>query len=138
LHLDNKTFDMDRVVPAETLRKEARPLPVPTLANRLVEWCCNDGDDHVYIRAIAELAHAHGTRLVFAYMPVFDSTTGIEDRDFLNRYGIIVDNGDIARNASLFENWSHVNHAGAIKVSDRIASAIAAIRTSKLDQSEAK
>jgi hypothetical protein len=138
LHLDNKTFDMDQDVSAETLRKQVRPFAPPTFADRLVLWCCNDGDDHVYIRAISELADAHGTRLVFAFFPTFGGTTTIYDRDFLSQRGLLVDNGDMARNASFFENWSHFNHAGAMMASERVASAIAAMKISKLDQSKAQ
>ena len=138
LHLDNKTIDMDSHTSPQTLRKQAQPLVPASLMDRLVLWCCNNGDDHVYIPAISELARAHGTRLVFAFLPTFEGTAAVEDRDFLSQYGLVVDNGDMSQDAGVYENWSHFNHAGAVKASDRIASAIAAMKTSNLDQNEAK
>ena len=138
LHLDHKIIDMDGAPSPETLRKQAPPKAPPALSDRLLRWCCNDGDDHVYIAAIAELARAHGTRLIFAFLPVFDSIAAVEDRAFLSRYGLVVDNGDMAHDANVYENWSHFNHTGAVKASDRVASAIAAMKTSNLDRSDAK
>jgi hypothetical protein len=41
------------------------------------------------------------------------------DLDFLNQYGL-----DLAPRDELFENWSHLNHAGAMTASGRLADAI--------------
>ena len=138
LHMDNKTFDMDREVPASTLRAQSQARPHVSWIDRLIFRCCNDGDDRVYIREIGKLAEAHGARLIFAFVPTFEGSTTIDDRDFFSRRGRLVDASDIAGDAALYENWAHLNHAGAVKVSDRIAEAIANLRTSSLEPQNAR
>jgi len=46
----------------------------------------------------------------------------------------VLDNRDLASNSDLYQNWKHFNHAGAIVNSDRIAVAIAELKTSSLKQ----
>lgn len=138
LHLDGKVIDMEKEVPPYALRAEIWPLPHPSRADRFYAWCCNDGDDHVYIRAIAELAKAHGARLIFAFLPTFDGSKSVADRAFLSQYGLVIDNGDLAEKSTIYENWGHLNHAGAVAVSDRIAAAIADMRLSSLDPPNSK
>jgi len=74
---------------------------------------------------------------VIEMRPILEKT-GVPRHVFLSQRGLLVDNGDMARNASFFENWSHFNHAGAMMASERVASAIAAMKISKLDQSKAQ
>ncbi len=137
-HLDNKTIDMDREVSAEALRAGARRLATPSLLDRFTFLCCNDGDDHVYIRLIAALAKTHDANIIFVFFPFFDGSRTIADREFLSRYGLVLDNGDLSRNPALFQSWSHLNHAGAMIASDRVGSAIADLRLSSLDPPNSK
>ncbi len=120
-------------VPADVLDAEPLPRPDDTRISRLLMRCCNDGDDRVYLRAIAELAKAHGARLIFVFMPSYKDTEPSSDRAFLSQYGAVIDNSDLAQNSGLYYNRQHLNHAGAVIVSDRIASVIAELKTSKLD-----
>lgn len=122
---EGKTIDMEHEVPRQTLLAQADNSDRSSLVARVLTWCCNDGDDHVYIREIAQKAKAHATRLIFVFLPTFGGSQVISDRSFIAKYGIIVDNGDLAQQDRLFENWAHLNHAGAVAVSDRVAHAIA-------------
>ena len=131
---EGKDIDMEREVAPETLLSERQPDPQQTFADRLVRWCCNDGDDRVYIRAIGEEAKARGVQLIFLFLPSYMGPREVADRDFLSQYGSVLDNGFLAEDSKLFENWTHLNHAGAIVDSDRIAAAIAGLKTSSLDQ----
>ena len=137
LHLDNKAVDMDRRLSAETLREQApKTSAASPLTGQLLKRCCSN-DDHTYIKAIAEEARAHGVRLIFVFLPTFERDV-FEDRDFLSQYGQIVDDSDMSKNPDYYENWSHFGHSGSMEASDRIASAIANMRTSKLDQGKTK
>lgn len=137
LHLDNKVIDMDRRLSAETLREQApKTSAASPLTGQLLKRCCSN-DDHTYIKAIAEEARAHGVRLIFVFLPTFERDV-FEDRDFLSQYGQIVDDSDMSKNPDYYENWSHFGHSGSMEASDRIASAIANMRTSKLDQGKTK
>ena len=47
--------------------------------------------------------------------------------DFLKQFGTVLNYGDLAPHDELFENWSHLNHAGAMNASARLADAIAGL-----------
>jgi hypothetical protein len=93
-------------------------------------WTANEyarlkgGADAVYIRKIADEAKAHGTKLIFVYLPMFNGSKIISNLDFLKQYGPVINNGDLAPRDELFENWSHLNHAGAMIATARLAAAI--------------
>ena len=118
--LEGKSIDMERAVPPATLLAQAKDVHL-TVLSRLVRRCCNDGDDRVYIREIAKAARAHGTRLLFVFFPNFRGAEQSEDTGFLSQYGTIVNTGDLAPRSEMFESWSHLNHAGAVIASDRVA-----------------
>jgi hypothetical protein len=121
---EGKLVDMDREIPRATLLAQAPPPTKPSLFSRVLTWCCNDGDDRVYIREIAREAKAHGTQLMFVRLPAFNEAQDISDRKFLEQYGPVLDNADLAQQDKLYENWSHLNHAGAVIASDRLANSI--------------
>ena len=55
------------------------------------------------------------------------SPAAISDLAFLEQYGTVLNLGDLAQRDELFENWSHLNHAGAMIASARLADAIAGL-----------
>ena len=87
----------------------------------------NGGENRIYIRKIADEAKAHGTELIFVYVPQFSGARTVSDLDFLKQYGPVIDNGDLAPRDELFANWSHLNHAGAQRATARLADAINAL-----------
>jgi hypothetical protein len=121
-----KTVDMMHPVPRATLlaqqrRPDGRTF-VASALNRI-----SGGEDHLYIRKIAEQARARGTQLIFIYLPPFNGPTTIADLAFLEQYGTVLNLGDLSQRDELFENWSHLNHAGAMIASTRLADAIAGL-----------
>ena len=84
----------------------------------------NGGSDRVYIGKIADEAKARGVQLIFAYMPTFNVPEQASELAFVKEYGAVVNNGDLAPRDELFENWSHLNHAGAMIATARLADAI--------------
>jgi hypothetical protein len=121
-----KMVDMEHPVPREVLAAQKRvPFPQTLFARTLTRL--NGGEDRLYIEQIAQEARAHGTQLVFVYMPMFEGPPTIGDLAFLKQYGLVINNGDLAPQDELFENWSHLNHAGAMKASARLADAIAGL-----------
>ena len=121
-----KIVDMEHPVPRATLLAEPREQVPRTLAARALTRL-NGGEDHLYIRKIAAEAKAHGTQLIFVYLPMFEGPPTISDLDFLKQFGPVLNFGDLAPHDELFENWSHLNHAGAMKASARLADAIAGL-----------
>jgi hypothetical protein len=123
---DGKLVDMEHPVSRETLLAQPRE-PVPrTLAARLLTRI-NGGEDHLFIEKIAREAKAHGTQLVFVHLPMFEGPQTVSDEDFLKQFGPILNYSDLAPRDELFENWSHLNHAGAMNASARLADAIAGL-----------
>lgn len=120
---EGKLVDMEHPVPRATLLAEPRE-PVPrTLVTRALTRI-NGGEDHLYIRKIAQEARAHEAELIFVFLPMFNGPETISDLDFLEQFGRVLNYGDLAQQDQLFENWAHLNHAGAMIASTRLAKAI--------------
>jgi hypothetical protein len=123
---DGKWIDMDHEIPrAVLLADHRRHLAgrkrsiVPHALSDIVE-----ADDHDYVREIAKLAAAHGTRVVFVLIPMFNGPSTVNGQAFYERYGPVLDNGDLADKDRLYQGWAHLNHAGATILTDRVARAV--------------
>jgi hypothetical protein len=123
---DGKLVDMEHQVPRATLLAEPRqPVPRTFVARALTRL--NGGEDHLFTKKIADEAKAHGAQLVFVHLPMFEGPRTVSDEDFLKQFGVVLNYGDLAPHDELFENWSHLNHAGAMNASARLADAIAGL-----------
>jgi hypothetical protein len=123
---DGKLVDMEHPVSRATLLAQPRE-PIPrTLVGRLLTRI-NGGEDHLFTEKIAREAKAHGAQLMFAFLPLFEGPQTVSDEDFLKQFGPVLNFGDLAPHDELFENWSHLNHAGAMNASARLADAIAGL-----------
>jgi hypothetical protein len=121
-----KMIDMMHPVPRATLLAQQHRPDGRTFAARALNRI-SGGEDHLYIRKIAEEARTHGAQLIFIYIPIFGGPATISDIAFLEQYGTVLNIGDLAQRDDLFENWSHFNHAGAIAASARLGDAIAGL-----------
>jgi hypothetical protein len=118
-----KLVDMEHPVSRATLLAEPRePVPRTLVARALTR--INGGEDHLFIEKIAREAKAHGPQLIFVHLPMFEGPQAVSDEDFLKQFGAVLNYGDLAPHDELFENWSHLNHAGAMNASSRLADAI--------------
>jgi hypothetical protein len=123
---DGNLVDMEHPVPRATLLAQPRePVPRTRVARLLTR--INGGEDHLYTQKIAGEAKAHGAQLVFVHLPMFDGPQTVSDEDFLKQFGPVLNYGDLAPQDELFENWSHLNYAGAMNASARLADAIAGL-----------
>jgi hypothetical protein len=123
--------DMEKTVPRGVLLEQASGQATRNawMASEYVRL--NGGENRFYIRKIADQAKAHGTQLIFVYIPQFSGAQTVSDLDFLKQYGPVIDNGDLAPRDELFENWSHLNHAGAMTATARLADGINGLRLSR-------
>jgi hypothetical protein len=123
---EGKLVDMEHPVSRAALLAEPRePVPRTLVARTLTRL--NGGEDHLFTQKIAREAKAHGVQLVFVHLPMFDGPQTVSDEDFLKQFGPVLNYGDLAPHDELFENWSHLNHAGAMNASARLADAIAGL-----------
>jgi hypothetical protein len=120
---DGKLVDMEHPIPRETLLAQPRE-PVPRTRVARLFTRINGGEDHLFIEKIAREAKATGAHLLFVYLPMFEGPRTVRDADFLKQFGPVLNYGDLAPHDELFENWSHLNHAGAMNASARLADAI--------------
>jgi hypothetical protein len=119
-----KWVDMEHPVPRATLLAEPRrPAPRTLVARALTQ--ISGGEDHLYLRKIAADVKAHGAQLIFVFLPMFNGPQSVSDLDFLKQFGPVLNYGDLAQRDELYENWAHLNHAGAMTASARLADAIA-------------
>ena len=88
-----KTVDMMHPVPRATLLAQQRRPDGRTLVAHALNRMSR-GEDHLYIRKIAEEARAHGTQLIFIYIPIFNGPATISDLAFLEQYGQVLNLGD--------------------------------------------
>lgn len=123
---DGKLVDMEHPVPRSTLLAEPQE-PVPRTLVARIFTRLNGGEDHLFTEKIAREAKAHGAQLVFVHLPMFEGPQTVSDTDFLKQFGLVLNYGDLAPHDELFENWSHLNHAGAMNASARLANAIAGL-----------
>jgi hypothetical protein len=123
---EGKLVDMEHPVSRAALLAEPRePVPRTLVARALTQL--NGGEDHLFTQKIAGEAKAHGAQLVFVHLPMFDGPQTVSDEDFLKQFGPVLNYGDLAPRNELFENWSHLNQAGAMNASARLADAIAGL-----------
>jgi hypothetical protein len=125
---DGEVVEMDRRIPKEALQDQARrrvwqhgPKFIPGRIANIV-----DSDDHAYIDLISRDAAAHGAKVIFLYIPFYDGAPRVDDREYLEKRGMLVENSDLAQRDDLYQGSAHLNHAGALVLSDRVASIVAA------------
>jgi hypothetical protein len=120
-----KWIDTTRRETAEGLAATPLELRKPSLMTRIL-YRFNDGDDHTYIRKIVERARAHGTKVIFVYLPEYGAPTQTSEASFLVPQGTLVSAGDLSGRPDLYMEVHHLNRYGAQIASDRVAAAIAA------------
>jgi hypothetical protein len=126
---DGRWIPMERRVPRSTLlaqlKSQTAHIEHKSRLHALAQL--TETDDHDYIAKIQRLAASHGSKIIFIYMPMFDGPRDVSDRQFLEKYGAVVDNSDLVDADPLYEGWAHFNNYGAQVASDRLAAEIASL-----------
>jgi hypothetical protein len=122
--LDGQLVDMEHPVSRDILIKQISEQASRNLSEANEYARLKGGGNHLYIHKIADEAKAHGSQLIFDYIPMFNGSDTVGDLDFLKQYGPVINSGDLAPRDELFENWSHLNHAGARAASAKLVGAI--------------
>ncbi len=105
-----------------TFEQQVRP---PLLPPRYADF--EFGNERAYIRRIAGLAKASGTRLVFLYMPHYDGPPGVVEDDFYRAHGRLLNPGFVAHDSKLYYNLAHLNERGAAVLTDWLVPQVAAL-----------
>ncbi len=103
------------------VEEKALQRPFPRLLRKVVS-----DDEATYIDRIAALAAAHRCRIVFVFVPQFEGSPAIPGYARYARLGPVLTDADLRNDATKFSSWNHLNRAGAVIVTDRLADTVAA------------
>jgi hypothetical protein len=85
------------------------------------------GDERAYVRRMAAAARARGARVAFLFLPYYTGQTVIQERAFYEGFGPVLDAGFMSTHPEYFSDVAHLNHQGALVVSDWLAPQVAAL-----------
>ena len=126
---DGTLVQREAVVPRDALlvgkKKYERGVRPPKLGSRGAD--IEFGDDRAYVRRIAHLAHDHGVRIAFLFLPYYAGPADVQERRFYEQYGPVLDGHFVAAHDKWFSDVAHLNHAGAIVLSDWLAPQLPAL-----------
>jgi hypothetical protein len=88
------------------------------------------GDERSNISRIAELARRHGTKVAFLFLPYYTGPSDIQESQFYNRYGPLMNAAFLAPHAEWFADYGHLTRHGARILTDWLVEPVAALLTS--------
>lgn len=83
----------------------------PLLPNSLADY--EFAVERQYVREIAALAEANGTRILFLYLPIYGHPMPVHGRDFYSDYGEILDAGFLASEPGFYSDYGHFGREGS-------------------------
>ena len=125
---DGKFQDADRpgdpsVVAAAAARFKASMHP-PLFGGRIAGF--EFGDERANLRDIAALAHSHGVKVVFLYLPYYGAEPKLVEQDFYDRLGPVWKPSFLATRLDLYYDYGHLDGPGADLLTDWLAPQVAA------------
>lgn len=76
------------------------------------------GDERHFIREIADLARAKGTRIVFLSIPYYTGSDAIQEEPFYRQFGDVINASFLASHAELYVDYAHLTAHGAKVLTD--------------------
>ncbi len=83
------------------------------------------GDERTYVRRMAALARTHGVPVAFLFLPYYTGPSVIQERALYQRLGPLLDASFVARHDEWYSDVAHLNHPGAIVLTDWLAPQVA-------------
>lgn len=115
-----------RVPRAELLagkaRYEAGVMP-PVLGARLADQ--EFGAERTYVRRMVGAAQARGIKVAFVFLPYFEGPATVQERALYEQAGPLFDAHFLSRHDEWFADVAHLNHDGAVVVSDWLGDRLA-------------
>jgi hypothetical protein len=106
------------------VRKLEAGMHPPVLPERFADL--EFGDERHYVRAIAELAAAHGTKVAFLLLPYHTGPDSMQEQKLYESYGPIWNAGFVASHSEWFGDYGHLDRDGANVVTDWLTDRVAA------------
>ena len=104
---------------ARGVRKLERGMHPPFLGKGMAD--IEFGDERHYIQAIADLAHAHGVKVAFLFLPYYTGPSALQEQAFYDRFGPVWNAGYVSSHADEYADYGHLTHAGAEGLTDWLA-----------------
>lgn len=95
----------------------------PVLPDRFAD--IEFGDDRAYVRRIVALAHAHGVRVAFLFVPFYTGPTDVQENRFYGGYGPVWKADFTANRANWYMDYAHLTDTGADHVTDWLVDRVA-------------
>jgi hypothetical protein len=126
---DGSIKEGERPAPAAELNRGVRKLEhgmhPPILPDQFRDT--EFGAERNNIRRIAALARAHGTQVVFVFIPYFTGPTTVQEQAFYGQYGPVWNAGFLRNHAELYADYGHLTRTGAYQLTDWLSGPIAKI-----------
>jgi hypothetical protein len=71
------------------------------------------GDERHYLTEIIDLAHAHGVKVAFLFLPYYAGPSTIQEQDFYARFGPVWNEGWLAAHAEFYADYGHLTRGAA-------------------------
>lgn len=85
------------------------------------------GDERANVTRIADAAQARGIKVAFLFLPYYTGPSMVQERRFYERHGPVLDASFVKNHDEWFSDFGHLNHEGAIALTDWLAPQLAAI-----------
>jgi hypothetical protein len=106
------------------VRKLEASMRPPLLPAELAEL--EFGDERHYVRAIAEMAKAHGAKVAFLALPYHRGPDSLQEQKFYDSFGPVWNAGFLAPHAEWYGDYGHLTRKGALVLTDWLADRVAA------------
>jgi hypothetical protein len=83
------------------------------------------GAERTYIRRMVAAAHARGIKVAFVFLPYFEGPAEVQERALYEAAGPLLDAHFLASHDEWFSDVAHLNHDGALVLSDWLAEKLA-------------
>ncbi len=77
------------------------------------------------------LARAHGAKVAFLFLPYYTGPADIQERRFYETFGPVLDAYFVATHDEWYSDVAHLNHPGALVLTDWLAPQVAALLAGK-------
>ncbi|MFZ4746169.1 MAG: hypothetical protein ACOYLK_04655 [Sphingomonas sp.] len=120
---DGILVERERIVPRAELEagvvRYERGVTPPVLGPRFADQ--EFGDERTYVRRMVADAQARGVRIAFLFLPYYTGPQVIQEAKFYAGFGPMFDAGFVSTHPEWFSDVAHLNHDGAIALTDWLA-----------------
>ncbi len=85
------------------------------------------GDDRAYTARMVQLARTAGAHVVFLFLPYYTGPSTVQERAFYEQFGPVIDASFVSSHDEWYSDYAHLNHDGALVLTDWLAPQIAAL-----------